>query len=125
MKGYVALTAILVIIPLLLLTGVNSLYENITTLSVSKMNYDSQILKINAETCLEETVYMIKRNPIFIGAFQITQANWSCNVDIQNKIGFNGIKILNIVATDINSAKVSLKRELNTNTNPFELSNLQ
>jgi len=123
MKGYVALTAILVIVPLLLLTGVNSLYENITTLSITKMNYDSQILRTNAETCLEETVYMIKRNPSFTGIFQINQTNWNCNVDIQNKIGFSGVKIMTIVTTDNNNTKLTLKRELNTSTNPFELTN--
>ncbi len=125
MKGYVALTAILVIVPLLLLTGVNSLYENITTLSVTNMNYDSQILRTNAETCLEEAVYMIKRNPSFTGIFAINQTGWNCNVEIQNKIGFSGVKIMTIVTTDINNTKLTLKRELNTNTNPFELTNIQ
>ena len=125
MKGYVALTAVLVIVPLLLLTGVNSLYENITTLSVTKMNFDFQILKTHSETCLEETIYMIKRNPKFTGVFQIIQPSWNCNVGIQDKVGFNGVMIMNIVATDENNTRVTLKRELNTNTNPFELTNLQ
>ena len=125
MKGYVALTAVLIIVPLLLLTGVNSLYENITTLSVTKMNYDSQILRINAETCLEETVYQIKRNPTFTGMYEITETNWSCSVDIQNKIGFSGVKSLTIVATDINDTKVTLEKELDTNEDPFKLANIQ
>ena len=35
-KGYIALTTVLVVLPLLLLTGINLVYENITEMVVVK-----------------------------------------------------------------------------------------
>lgn len=125
MRGYVALTTILVLVPLLLLTGTTSMYNNLTSLVISKMSYDSQILKTNSETCLEETVYMLKRNPLFVGDYLITQDTWNCTINITDKVGVTGIKIMNIIAMDENNTQITLNRELNMNTNPFELSNLE
>ena len=121
MKGYVALTTILIITPLLLLMGINSLYSNITTLSVSKMNFDSQRLSINSDTCLEEAIYKIKRNRSFVGDLEIIKDDWSCSTNIADKQGEIGIKIITVVTID-ESVKLTIKRELNTNSNPFEIS---
>lgn len=125
MKGYIALTTVLIILPLLLLTGIDSLYRNMTTLVVGKMTYDSNILKSNSETCLEETVYKIKRNRTYTGTFNISMANWDCTIAVSDKVGFTGVKIIEIEAVDtINSVYTSTKKELNINTDPFEISNI-
>lgn len=124
MKGYVALTTVLVILPLLLLTGLDSLYKSMTELIVEKMNYDYQILKSNSETCIEESVYKIKRNPTYTGTFEISKDNWSCIIGIANKIDNPGFKIIIIEASDSNSIKLVVKKELNININPFEISNI-
>lgn len=125
MKGYVALTTILIIVPLLLLTGVESVYRSLTTIIVGKMNYDYQILKIDSDSCLEESVYKIKRNHNLTGNIQIPTGDFICNVSINNKAGVTGIKIIEIVVTDSNGVKVVVNKELNTNTNPFEITNLE
>ena len=124
MKGYVALTTVLIMIPLLLLTGIDSVYNNLTTLIVGRMNYDNQILRINAETCLEESVYRIKRSSNYTGQFSITMETWSCTVTVTNKDGEPGIKTIDVLALDGNNIKVHLSKQLNTNSNPFELSNI-
>jgi len=125
MKGYVALTTVLIIIPLLLITGVTSLYDNITVLSVSRYNYDSQVLRVNSQTCIEESIYKIKRSISFTGVLNISKENWSCVINISDKQGYTGIKILDISVEDINNTKLSLKKELDTNTNPFTLKNIE
>jgi hypothetical protein len=125
MKGYIALTTVLVILPLLLLTGIDSLYRNMTTLVVGKMTYDSNILESNAETCLEETVYKIKRERTYTGVFNINMDDWSCTIDVTDKVGFTGVKIINIEAVDtINGITTFTEKELNINTDPFEISNI-
>ncbi len=124
MKGYVALTTVLVMLPLLLLTGITSLYGNISTLIVGKMNYDYQILKSNSETCLEEAVYKIRRGQTYVGEFDVSMDNWVCNITVQNKSGFPGIKVVHILATDDNDISLENDIELNTNTDPFEISNI-
>lgn len=124
MKGYVALTTVLVMLPLLLLTGIASLYGNISSLVIGKMNYDYEILKTNSETCLEEAVYRIKRSKAFTGTFDLTMDNWSCTVTVIDKVGFTGIKVINILATDDNNISITNNKELNINTDPFELSNI-
>lgn len=122
-KGYIALTTVLVILPLLLVTGIDSLYKNTTSLIVGKMNYDYQILRSNSETCLEEAVYKIKRGGTYTGTFNISMGNWSCNVIVSDKVGFSGIKVINISSSDINDVKFSTTKELNINSEPFEISN--
>lgn len=124
LKGYVALTTVIVIIPLLLLAGIDSVYNNMTSLLVGKMNYDYQILKNNSETCLEESIYKIKWNPTYTGDITIEMEDWSCVSTITDKDGEPGIKIINMELLDSNNITISVAKELNTNTNPFELSNI-
>lgn len=124
MRGYIALTTILIIVPLLLLIGINSLYSNITNLSVSQINFDAERLRINSDTCLEEAIYKIKRNRSFVGDLEIIEDDWLCTTNITDKQGESGIKIISIVTVDGN-VKVIVKKELNTNTNPFELSYIE
>lgn len=125
MKGYIALTTVLIVVPLLLLTGINTLYQNITYLSVSKMDYDYQLLKITSESCLEETVYYIKRNPLFVGDYVVSIGDAQCDINIQNKVGYPGIKTLYLDAQDNTGSKVTFTKELNTNSNPFEIVNIE
>ncbi len=124
MKGYVALTTVLVMLPILLLTGIDSLYNNLSTLIIGKMNYDYQILDSNTETCLEEAVYIIKRNPTYENTFVLSMDNWSCSVTVTNKVGFTQVKIIDIQATDSNGISIHTAKELNTNVDPFEISNI-
>jgi len=127
LKGYVALTTVLVMIPLLLLTGINAIYSNLTSLIVGKMNYDYQILETNMETCLEESVYKIKWEVDYTGAFTIDMGDWSCTSTVTNKdpILEPGIKIIEIEITDsVNNIQRNVSKELNSNTNPFELKNI-
>lgn len=123
MKGYVALTTVLVMLPLLLLTGISSLYGNISSLIIGKMNYDYEILQTNSETCLEEAVYRIKRSHSYTGTFDVNMDNWSCTVSIGDKAGYPGIKTINIVGNDTNGVSITNSKELNINTDPFEISN--
>ncbi len=124
MKGYVALTTVLVILPLLLITGIDTLYKNMTTLVIGKMNYDSQILKSNSETCLEEAVYVIKRDYGYTGILNLSMDTWNCNIEIYDKPETTGIKIINIEATDDNGMYTFTEKELNINVDPFEISNI-
>lgn len=125
LKGYVALTTVLVILPLLLITGVNAVYSNMTSLIVGKMNYDYQILQTNAETCLEESVYKIKWGVDYTGTFTIDMEDWSCTSTVTNKDLEPAIKVIEMDLTDKNnSAQKHVVKELNINSNPFELKNI-
>ena len=124
MKGYVALTTVLIILPLLLLTGLDSLYSNMTTLIVGKMTYDSQILESNSETCLEEAVYIIKRNFSYTGVSNLSMGNWSCEIEVYDKVDNPGIKVIMIEAYDDNGIYTNIEKELNINVDPFEISNI-
>lgn len=123
MKGYIALTTVLVILPILLLTGIDSLYRNMTTLITGKMTYDSHILKTHSETCLEEAVYKVKRNISYTGTYTLSLENWSCDIEIEDKVGNPGFKIITIEATDDIGTYIFTEKELNINTDPFEISN--
>lgn len=122
--GYIALTTVLVILPLLLLTGIDSIYTNISLLISGKMQYDYNNLEINAESCLEESVYKIKKNRAFTGPLTITRDEWNCTSQISDKVDNLGVKIIEIIAVDNNQNYVRFSKELNTNTDPFEISNI-
>ncbi|MBP8979451.1 hypothetical protein KBG23_03165 [Candidatus Dojkabacteria bacterium] len=123
-NGYIALTTVLVIIPLLLATGIDLAYRSITNAIVSKLEFDHNMLEVNAESCLEESVRKIKFNILFEGTLIVEQTTWTCNSVITNKPGVSGVKIINIQASDENENVVLLNKELNTNTDPFEISNI-
>jgi hypothetical protein len=123
-NGYIALTTVLVIIPLLLATGIDLAYRSITNAIVSKLEFDHNMLEVNAESCLEESVRKIKFNILFEGTLVINQPTWTCNSVISNKPGVSGVKTINIQASDENENVVLLNKELNTNTDPFEISNI-
>ena len=123
-KGYVALTVVLMLTPLLLSIGINAIYRNISIYRTEKITFDHNLLEINAETCLEESVVKIKREPTFTGVYIVTQPTWSCESNILDKTGETGIKLIDIKATDNNGNFVSLKKQLNISTDPFEISNI-
>lgn len=123
-KGYIALTTVLVILPILLLAGINLVYENITEMVAGKMRFDYNVLELNAETCLEEAVRKLKFNPQYTGTLNFNLTGWSCKVTVQNVPTKTGFKLLNIVASDELGNVVSINKELNTNTDPFEISNI-
>ncbi len=123
-KGYIALTTVLVILPILLLAGINLVYENITEMVAGKMRFDYNVLELNAETCLEEAVRKLKFNPQYTGTLNFNLTGWSCEVTVQNVPTKTGFKLLNIVASDELDNVVSINKELNTNTDPFEISNI-
>ncbi len=124
MKGYIALTVVLLIVPLLLLAGVDSVYKNLTSLIVGRMNYDSKVLEINTETCLEESVYIIKRSPAYTGNLILTMGDWLCNITIENNPTDTKIKRISIEAIGENDISKKIIKELNTNENPFSLRNM-
>lgn len=123
-KGYIALTTVLIVLPILLLSGIDLIYKNISLLVTSKMTYDSNLLQINAETCLEESVYKLKRDHLFTGVFTMTQTGWSCEAIIADKVGEPGVKLMSITATDDSDNYVNIQKELNISTDPFEISNI-
>ena len=127
LKGYVALTTVLVMIPLLLLTGINAIYNNLTSLISAEMTDDYQILSTNMQTCLEESVYKIKWELDYTGTYTIDMGDWSCTSTITNKdpILEPGIKVIEMELTDsINNIQKNVTKELNSNINPFELKNI-
>lgn len=123
-NGYIALTTVLIVLPLLLLAGIDLLYKNMSLVSIGKMNYDHNLLEVNAETCLEETVYRIKRDRLFTGVLTLNQDSWSCNSTIADKSGEIGVKLVTIEVKDLKNNKAKLLKELNTNTDPFGISNI-
>lgn len=124
MKGYVALTTVLVIMPLLLLAGIDSVYNNLTSLVVGKMNYDYQLLTAKKETCLEESIYRIKRNPNYQGGLLIEVDDWVCSSTVLDVEGQVGLKEISLELSNSNNIVVGTTKILNTNVNPFELSNI-
>jgi len=123
-KGYIALTTVLIVLPLLLLAGINLVYRNITEVAVGKMTFDYNVLELNAETCLEEAVRKLKFNPQYTGILNFNFTEWNCEVTVQNIPTKTGFKLLNIIASDELNNVVSINKELNTNTDPFEISNI-
>ena len=64
-----------------------------------------------------------KKNPTYTGTFNISMDTWSCDIEVTNKVGNPGIKIVRIESTDENDSYLLTNKELNMNTDPFEISN--
>lgn len=124
-KGYVALTAVLVMIPLLLLTGMELLYRNITLLSTAKTNYDWQVLRTYSETCLEESLYKLVLDENYTGEFDITQEDWACTSNITNIVGEDGFKLIVLETSNPEGINILLQKKVDTNYDPFKLYNIE
>lgn len=124
-KGYVALTAVLVMIPLLLLTGMELLYKNITLLSIAKVNYDWQVLTTYSETCLEESMYKLVLDESYTGEFSITQEDWACTANITNIVGEDGFKLITMETSNPEGINISIQKKVDTNCDPFKLYNIE
>jgi hypothetical protein len=59
-----------------------------------------------------------------VGTLNIDRGDWSCTSTVTNKSGETGVKIIDMQLTDESGVSINISKELNSNTNPFELSNI-
>ena len=55
---------------------------------------------------------------------KLEEDEWECNTTVTDKEGEDGVKIIDMLATDNNGITIHHRKELNINTDPFELRNI-
>lgn len=120
-KGYVALTTVLVLVPMLLLIGITLIVNNIDLLITSHSLYEHKTLELKAITCQEEALFRIKDNISFTGANSITINGSTCTYTVTDGSS-SGLKEILI---DINNGEYHYSKEktVDTNQNPFMITN--
>jgi len=98
-KAYVALTTILIIIPILLMGGIALLYSNMNLLISTQSMYASSLSNNEYNTCLEESVLKIKRDNNYTGTLTINFPSYTCTAVISNYMGNTNIKQIDITVT--------------------------
>lgn len=121
-RGYIALTIVIILIPVMMMGGVELLYNNIDFMKSAKSLSDSEKLSFSLRSCTEESIQRIKKNPLFTGQLLYTINGFACDVTITNNATNPAIKIID---SKVNSGILN-KREiknLDTSKSPYELTN--
>ena len=98
-NGYIALTTVLILIPILLMTGIALIYSNISLLVSTQSLYASALSNTQYSTCLEESILKVKRNHTFTGTSNLTFTNFSCTSVISDYQGNTNTKKIDITIT--------------------------
>lgn len=120
-KGYVALLLIIIIIPVLVMGGIELLYSNIDTLKAAKNLSDAEKLNFDLRSCTEEAIKRVKTNLTFTGQIDFSINTTICSVTVSNDTN-PSIKILNTKTNSENLYKSEIKK-LDTSKSPYELTN--
>jgi hypothetical protein len=83
-KASVALTSVLLISAILLSSGITLVLTNIDLARASKDFFALQKNKLNAETCLEESLFDIKQNFSYTGTFNYSNPVGSCTAVVSD-----------------------------------------
>ncbi len=120
-KGYIALTMILILVPALVLTGITLMSSNINLLVSSKSIVNNSLLRVKTTTCLEEALFRLNRNPALTGEMTVNLADDQCIVNITNDVDPN---IRNITINIESSGYFyQLDKYVDISQNPFIVSN--
>lgn len=120
-KGYIALTMILILVPALVLTGITLMSSNINLLVSSKSITNISLLKVKSTTCLEEALFRLNRNPALSGELTYNFSSDLCIVNITNETDPN-IRKLTIEISD-SGYTYHLEKYVDISQNPFIVSN--
>lgn len=119
-KGIIALTTLIIVIAIMITGGITLLLTSIDT-SVSTEAFNNRLLaKIRSRACLEEGLYRIKQDPLYIGTVTLTFADGDCDAVVTDSVGNPGIKILDIDST-IEEFGYSSQKAVDTNADPIVL----
>ncbi len=91
-KGYITLVVVILLVPFLLLQGINLIHISIDIVNVAKnsVNYNSQY--IQEQSCWEEVLYFFRKNDQIIGEVELQIPEITCRFSIEN-LGGNKYKI--------------------------------
>jgi hypothetical protein len=97
-KGYITLVVIILLVPFLLLQGINLVNTSIDIVHISSSSISRNRQHINEQTCWEEILYYFKNNGDILGQKIITTSEIHCvflveEIDIDKyKISLNSQK---------------------------------
>lgn len=118
-NGGVALTTVIILTALLMLSGTTIVLTSIDLRKSTKNNSSYIQAEINFDSCIEESVHRIKFNPTFTGSFSINLLNGSCQSIVSNDAN-PAVKVFNITSISEGSTYTgSIK--VDTSTYPFEI----
>jgi hypothetical protein len=83
MKAYITLVVVILLVPFLLLQGINLVNISIDIINVSSSSIISNKRNINEHTCWEEILYHIRHNQEFLGHKLITTSEINCDFNIE------------------------------------------
>jgi hypothetical protein len=83
MKGYITLVVVIILVPFLLLQGINLVNNSIDIVHISKNSIFTNKKYINDQTCWEEILRFVKKNEEIIGSRTIGTPEIACEFTIQ------------------------------------------
>ena len=98
-KGSVALPTVILISSILLISGINVVLLSIDIRKASKSYYLYTEARLNAQSCLEEGIAILKFDPDYTGSIEISEDSVVCDGSISNIGGDPTLKDLTVTST--------------------------
>ena len=92
LKGYITLVVVIILVPFLLLQGINLVNNSIDIVNVSKNSILTNKQYIYEQTCWEEILYFVKNNDTLPSTLSLLTPNITCEFDVE-AIGETKFKI--------------------------------
>lgn len=91
-KGYITLVVVILLVPFLLLQGINLIHISIDIVNVAKnsVNHNSQY--IQEQSCWEEILYFFRKNDEIVGELELQIPEITCKFLVED-LGENKYKI--------------------------------
>lgn len=95
-SGVVALTTLLVMATVLVVTGISVVYLSIDSAAVSRNYLNLNRAKSNVQSCLDEALLRITLNRNYLGSGTVTIDGASCTYTVTNHSTNSNYKVINI-----------------------------
>lgn len=102
-RGSVALPTVILISSILLISGINVVLLSIDIRKASKSYYLYTEARLNAQSCLEEGIAILKFDPDYVGSIEISEDTVVCDGSETNIGGDPTLKELIVSSTFENS----------------------
>lgn len=117
--GAVALTATLVIMAVLTAMGIALVLTSINLRNSTQSYYNSKILNVTADNCLEESVDRLKVDTSYMGSLNLISDKGSCVASISDSVEPN-VKVIHIEA-EFGEFSTFRQYHLDVSEHPYKL----
>lgn len=121
-RGNIALTTVILVSALLVVSGMAVLTNAIDIAMSTKSYFNRVVTEVHTSTCVEEGMRKLVQLPTFTGSVTVTYPEGNCQVAIADVVGFPTQKTM-VITTVFREYSITRTKKVDTSTSPMTVSN--